>query len=304
MKDKDEKSVGEKIEKGTLYIVATPIGNLEDVTIRALETLKGVDLIAAENVRHTRGFCNHYGIRTRVTAYNQHNRKSRGPELVRRLNRGSRIALVTNAGTPAISDPGSMLIKMALENNIRVSPIPGPSAAIAALSVCGLQVDRFLFLGFLSNRPGRRRKELRDLEHEKRTMVIFEAPHRVKAMLADLKEILGDRHAVILRELTKLYEEVKAGRVSHLLKELEDDRIKGEFTIVIAGEENKEPKDFPDEEVKKRIQRLMEEKGAGVKEAALSLSRELGLNYRAVYREGLAIKKAHRGISPDKKGEG
>ncbi|MFC1869484.1 16S rRNA (cytidine(1402)-2'-O)-methyltransferase [Thermodesulfobacteriota bacterium] len=193
MKDKDKKRAESKNEKkGTLYVVSTPIGNLEDITLRALKVLKDVDMIAAENVRHTKGFCNHYGIKTRLTGYNQHNRKGRGPDLIERMKAGSDIALVTSAGTPAVSDPGAMLIHMAIEEDIRVSPVPGPSAAIAALSVCGLRVDRFLFLGFLSNRPSKRKKELKNLVDEHRTMLFFEAPHRVKSMLTDLYGVFGD----------------------------------------------------------------------------------------------------------------
>ena len=141
-----------KKKNGILYVVSTPIGNLEDITLRALKTLKTVDLIAAENIQHTKGLCRHHGVHTRLTSYNQHNRRHKGPELIKRLNSGVHIALVTNAGTPAISDPGSMLVDMALNEDIRVSPIPGPSAVIAALSASGMQVDRFLFLGFLSNK--------------------------------------------------------------------------------------------------------------------------------------------------------
>lgn len=220
---------------GTLYIVSTPIGNLEDITLRALKILKSVDLIAAENVKHSKGLCRHYGIKTRLTSYHQHNRNVKGPELIKRLLSGSDVALVTNAGTPAVSDPGGMLINQVLERNINVSPIPGPSAVIAALSVSGLRVDRFLFIGFLSNKPSRRRKELRNLISEPRTMVFFESPHRIKAMLMDIKEILGDRQIVVLRELTKVYEEIKRGSVSSVLDELEEGKIRGEFTLVVAG---------------------------------------------------------------------
>jgi len=291
MKNRDRKSKSQNPDFGILYIVSTPIGNLEDVTLRALKILKNVDLIAAENTRHTRGFCSHYGINTRLVSYNQHNRKSRGPELIKILKKGSDIALVTNAGTPAVSDPGALLVNMALEHDIMVSPIPGPSAAIAALSVCGLRVDRFLFLGFLSSRPKKRKKEIKELTQEQRTMVFYEAPHRIKAMLTDLNELLGDRHVVILRELTKVYEEVKRGRVSLILKELEDPMIKGEFTIVVAGRGKKEDDDSLSNNTKDMIKKLLQKNNMGVKEAATQLSQKFGLNYRAIYREGLIIKK-------------
>lgn len=292
MKDNNQRSTIPNINPGTLYVVSTPIGNLEDVTLRALKILKDVDLIAAENTRQTRGFCSHYNIKTRLISYHQHNQRSRGPELIERLKKGSDIALVTSAGTPSISDPGSLLVNMALGNGIRVSPIPGPSAAIAALSVSGLHVDRFLFLGFLSNKTGKRKKELRELAHEQRCMVFYEAPHRIKAMLKDMNEVLGDRYVVILRELTKIYEEIKRGTVSLILKELDDHILKGEFTVVLAGAEKKEDEDFVDNKVRDTIKRLLLERKMGVKEVATRLSKEFGLNYRTVYKEGLIIKKA------------
>jgi 16S rRNA (cytidine1402-2'-O)-methyltransferase len=292
MKDLNQRPELRNPESGTLYVVSTPIGNLEDVTLRALKILKDVDLIAAENTSQTRGFCSHYNIKTRLISYHQHNQRSRGPELIERLKKGSDIALVTSAGTPSISDPGSLLVNMALGNGIRVSPIPGPSAAIAALSVSGLHVDRFLFLGFLSNKTGKRKKEFRDLAHEQRCMVFYEAPHRIKAMLKDMNEVLGDRYVVILRELTKIYEEIKRGTVSLILKELDDHILKGEFTVVLAGAEKKEDEDFVDNKVRDTIKRLLLERKMGVKEVATRLSKEFGLNYRTVYKEGLIIKKA------------
>lgn len=292
MKDLNQRPELRNLESGTLYVVSTPIGNLEDVTLRALKILKDVDMIAAENTRQTRGFCSHYNIKTRLISYHQHNQRSRGPELIERLKKGSDIALVTSAGTPSISDPGSLLVNMALGNGIRVSPIPGPSAAIAALSVSGLHVDRFLFLGFLSNKTGKRKKELRDLAHEQRCMVFYEAPHRIKAMLKDINEVLGDRYVVILRELTKIYEEIKRGTVSLILKELDDHILKGEFTVVLAGAEKKEDEDFVDNKIRDTIKRLLRERKMGVKQIATRLSKEFGLNYRTVYKEGLIIKKA------------
>jgi 16S rRNA (cytidine1402-2'-O)-methyltransferase len=291
MKNDNQESRMQNSIPGTLYVVSTPIGNLEDVTLRALKILKNVDLIAAENTRHTRGFCSHYDIKTRLVSYHQHNQRSRGPELIERLRKGSDIALVTNAGTPAVSDPGALLVNMAIEQNIRVSPIPGPSAAIAALSVCGLRVDRFLFLGFLSSRPNKRKKELRELIHEHRTMVFYEAPHRIKAMLTDLNNLLGDRYVVILRELTKVYEEVKRGHISSILEELKDHMMKGEFTVVLAGSEKREDGDLPNNNTHDMIKRLLHKNKMGVKEVATRLSQEFGLNYRAIYREGLIIKK-------------
>jgi 16S rRNA (cytidine1402-2'-O)-methyltransferase len=273
---------------GTLYVVATPIGNLEDITIRALRILKDVDLIAAEEPDHTRRLCSHYGIRTKLTGYNQHNSPSKGPKLVETLKAGSNIALVTSAGTPAISDPGSFLINMAHEQGIKVSPIPGPSALAAALSACGLKVDRFVFLGFLPNRQGKRRKYLKGLLNEQRTMILYEAPHRILELLMDMEEIFGDRRIAVLRELTKVYEEIKRGSISGILKDMDENRIKGEFTIILAGSEKD---DVPDLDLKERIEELLKGKEMGAKEIATRLSGELEINYRVVYRECLNIMK-------------
>ena len=279
-------------KSGTLYIVSTPIGNLEDITLRALRILKSVDLIAAENVRHSKRLCQHHGIKTRLSRYNQHNQRIKGPDLIRRMKSGLDIALVTNAGTPAVSDPGVLLVHQAVEENIRVSTIPGPSAPIAALSLSGLRTDRFLFLGFLSNRSSKRRKELKDLISETHTTVLFEAPHRLKAMLEDINEILGDRQIVVLREMTKLYEEAKRGSASSLLKQLDAKKIKGEFTIVVAGKEREEEDHVIGERTQKRIEKLLKEERKGIKEIARQLSGEEGLTYRRLYKECLSIKKA------------
>lgn len=290
MKDNKTETVDQKTQHaGTLYIVATPIGNLEDITLRALRILKDVQLVAAENTDHTRGLFNHYGIRAKLTSYNQHNNRSKGPELIERLKAGSDIALVTSAGTPSVSDPGSLLVNLALEQGIKVSPIPGPSAAITALSVCGLKVDRFIFIGFLPNRSGKRKKYLQELAHEQRTIIIYEAPHRVVELLNDLMEIFGDRLIVVLRELTKVYEEIKRGSISDILKDMDEDRIKGEFTIILSGNEKED--EAPEIDLKTRIVSLLKEQDAGAKEIATRLSLELGMNYRAIYRECLNVMK-------------
>lgn len=277
---------------GILYVVSTPIGNLEDITLRALKILKSVDLIAAENVLYSRGLCRHYGIHTRVTGYHQHNRKVKGPELLKYLKSGSNIALITNAGTPAISDPGVLLVNQALENNIKVSPIPGPSAVIAAVSISGLRTDGFTFVGFLSNKAGKRRKELQSLGSEHRAMVFFEAPHRLQAMMRDMMEILGDRSLVLMREMTKIYEERKAGLISVILEDLDRGEIKGEITLVVAGKGKRADEQAIDNRIQKEIKRLLEENKMGVKEIALKLSSREGLSYRTLYRECLNMKKS------------
>lgn len=278
-------------DKGTLYIVSTPIGNLEDMTLRALNTLKSVDLIAAEGLRHSMGLCRHYGIKTRLTSYNQHNRKAKAPDLIRRLKSGSDIALITNAGTPGVSDPGVSLISRALEENIKVSPIPGPSAVTAALSVSGLPGDRFRFLGFISNRSSRRKKELKALVSETQTMIFFEAPHRIRAMLMDLKEIFEDRQMVLAREQTKLYEEIIRGSAGSLLERLKGNTLRGEFTLVVSGREEERDAPSIDVETKERIKYLLKEGETSLKDIAKQLSAEKGLAYRALYKECLLIKK-------------
>jgi 16S rRNA (cytidine1402-2'-O)-methyltransferase len=279
-------------DSGTLYVVSTPIGNREDMTLRALRILKSVDLIAAEGVKHTSGLCRHFGIRTKLTSYNQHNQQTKGPQLLKRMKSGADIALVTNAGTPGVSDPGGMLIRQALEQEIKVSPIPGPSALLAALSVSGLRTtERVLFLGFLPNRSGKRRKELENLESEQATIVFFESPHRVEAMLRDLKEILGDREIVVLRELTKKFEEVRRGKISRILRQLASKEIRGEFTLVVAGKDKARDERSLNQEILNTIEEWLREKEMSVREIALQLSEKEGLPYRRLYKECLSMKR-------------
>ena len=275
---------------GTLYIVSTPIGNLEDITLRALKVLKSVDMIAAENVEHTKGLCKHYGIQTRVSAYNQHNRKGRTPKLVRQIKSGQDVALVTDAGTPGISDPGVYLVSQAAGAGIVVTPIPGPSAVIAALSVSGMPSEQFLFLGFLPNKSGKRKKSLAGLTSEPRTMVFFEAPHRIRAMLSDLRDVLGDRKMVLLREITKIFEEAKRGTVNEVLQYLSPEKTRGEFTLVVEGK-TAEQEQALSQEILNRIEDLLSEKNRSVRDIAESLSNEKGITYRQAYKACLARKK-------------
>jgi 16S rRNA (cytidine1402-2'-O)-methyltransferase len=282
----------QNLKSGVLYVVSTPIGNLEDITLRALRTLKEVDLIAAESVTHSRKLCQNYSIKTKLISYNQHNQRRKGPELVKRLKSGLDVALVTNAGTPGVSDPGALLINQAVEKGIKVSPIPGPSAATAALAVSGLRTERFLFWGFLSNRSSRRRKELKELVSEERTMVFFEAPHRLQATLMDLKDILGDRQIVLLREMTKVYEEIKRGAASAILKQLDPEKIRGEFTLVVSGREKPVREASLDRETRRMIEKLLKESNLSIKDVATRISDKKGLSYRRLYKECLSIKRA------------
>lgn len=274
--------------KGTLYVVGTPIGNLEDMTFRALRVLKAVDLVAAESVERTKGLCRHYGIATKVARYNQHNFRSRGPELIKRLQSGHDIALVTDAGTPGISDPGGMLVALARAEGLPVTAIPGPSAVTAALSICGLPADRFLFQGFLPTRAGKRHKELEQLRTEKRTMIFFEAPHRILDTLGEMLQVLGDKEVVITRELTKVFEQVEGGPLSGVLKRLKESPLLGEFTIVVegGGGRNEAPATSC-QELGMEIDRLLKER-KGAKAVAEFLSLRDGLPYRKIYRECLA----------------
>jgi len=217
---------------GTLYLVATPIGNLEDVTLRALRVLREASLVAAEDTRTTRRLLSHYDIHQRLVSYNEHNMRTRTPQLLAALKAGD-VALVTEAGTPAVSDPGYELAAAAIEAGFPVVPIPGPSAVIAALSVSGLPARQFTFLGFLPRRSGERRRLFAALAAEPRTLVAFESPHRLRAALADILAALGDRRLAVCRELTKTFEEVFRGTLSEALAHFTEPR--GEFTLVIEG---------------------------------------------------------------------
>jgi len=226
--------------KGTLYIVSTPIGNLEDITLRALRILKEVDLIAAEDTRHTGLLLRHFGIQKPLTSYFEGNELKKREWILSRLKQGDRIALVSDAGTPGISDPGFRLIQMVIENQIPIIPIPGPSAVIAALSVSGLPTDAFLFKGFFPHKSKKRRDLLKQLEETKETLIFYESPHRITETLKDILDILGDREIVLTRELTKIYEEVLRGKVSEIQNQLAERKLKGEITLVISGKTRKE----------------------------------------------------------------
>jgi 16S rRNA (cytidine1402-2'-O)-methyltransferase len=223
------------ISPGKLFIVATPIGNLEDITFRAVKVLKKVDLIAAEDTRRTRILLNAYNIKAPLTPYHDHNKKRQGEKLLKFLLSGKSIALVSDAGTPGISDPGYFLINLAIHNNITIIPIPGVSAIITALSVSGLPSDRFSFEGFLPRKVNLRRKFIQNLKDKEQTLILYESPHRIIATLQDFLDIFGERWIVIARELTKIYEEIIRGTISEVLKKLSGKKMKGEFTILISS---------------------------------------------------------------------
>jgi len=227
--------LNENKDGGILYICGTPIGNLEDITLRVLKILKKVNLIAAEDTRHTKKLLNHYQINTKVTSYYEYNKLKKAPYLVEILKNGQDIALVSDAGMPGISDPGYELVNLVLKNNIKIIPVPGVSALITALVISGLPTDKFVFEGFLPRKIKERKRYFKSIESEDRTIIFYEAPHRLKKTLKDMLEILGDRKIVIARELTKKFEEIIRGRLSQVLTEISTKEIKGEITLVIQG---------------------------------------------------------------------
>ena len=271
---------------GTLYIVSTPIGNLEDITLRAVRILKEVNAIAAEDTRHTQKLLNKFDIHTPLTSYHDHNKEEKAPVLVSRLLEGRNVALVSDAGTPGISDPGYFLINLAIDQKIPVVPIPGATAAIAALSVSGLPTDRFVFEGFLPSKHTARLKRLEELTKEDRTLIFYEAPHRILQTLDDMQTVLGDRKTVLTRELTKIHEQVLRGSLSEVKKQLEAGSMKGEFTIILqaAIEEPMKPVDTLE-----YLKNLMLHRGMSKKEAVAVAAEELGLSKKEVYKESLKI---------------
>lgn len=220
---------------GVLYIVSTPIGNLEDLTFRALRVLKEVAIAAAEDTRHTKALFAHYSINTPLTSYHDFNKEEKAPVLVKRLQEGQSVALVSDAGTPVISDPGYFLITQALAAGIRVVPIPGPSAVLAALAASGLPSDAFVFKGFLPRKPGPRRRALEAVRGERCTLIFFESPHRIRPTLEAVHEVLGNRQVVLAREMTKTYEEFLRGTAEEVLQALGARPIRGEITLVVEG---------------------------------------------------------------------
>ena len=268
---------------GTLYVVATPIGNLEDVTLRALRVLREVALIAAEDTRRTSRLLQHYSISTPTTSLHEHNEGAKTPGLVQRLRDGESIALVSDAGTPVVSDPGSLLVAAAHAAGLRVEPIPGASAAMAAVSASGFGGDQFVFLGFPPARPQARRKWLRTLANETRPLVVYEAPHRIRDTLGDMLSVLGDRTVAVGRELTKLHEELVVRPISSYLQDFQAPR--GEYTIVLAPPEPAQSQaDTPSsEELTAEFGHLTEIDQLGRRQAIQQLAAKYGLSSRAVY---------------------
>jgi len=276
------------IGTGTLYIVSTPIGNLEDITLRALKVLGSVRIIAAEDTRHTQKLLHHYDIHTPQTSYHDHNKEEKSAVLIAKLKEGHDIALVSDAGTPGISDPGYYLINRAIDENIKITPIPGPTASIAALSISGLPTDAFVFEGFLPAKKAARRKRLQELLSERRTIIMFETPRRASSSLEDISEILGDRRVVLTRELTKMFEEVIRDKVSNVMEKIKGRSLKGEITIIIEGAHGEIITDT--EDLKSYLEKLMKKEGLTLKDAVSKASKDLNLSKNKVYKEALKIK--------------
>jgi len=271
-----------------LYLVATPIGNLEDITLRALRVLKQADVIACEDTRQTQKLLNHYSVTTRTTSYHEHNEMTRSAELVLELEQGARIALVTDAGMPGISDPGFRLISLAIRHHIPVVPIPGASAFLSALVASGLPTDSFRFSGFLPAKRGQRRQLIESIRESERTQVFYEAPHRVIEALEDIVEILGgQRHVVIAREVTKMHEEFLRGHAADVLETLKARAdIKGEITLLIGKMEATEEKASPNRlSVRQRISQLIAEENLDEKAALKKVAKEMGISKSEAYRE-------------------
>ena len=270
---------------GTLFVVATPLGNLEDLTLRALRVLREVSLVACEDTRRTGQLLLAQGFKTPTTSFFEHNERWKGERILEALRAGRDVALVSDAGTPGISDPGYRLVRDARAEGLKVVPVPGPSAVIAALSVSGLPTDRFRFVGFLPRRTIARRKALEELQADRDTLVFYESPVRVTAMLADALEALGDREAFLCREATKLHEEYRRGRLGQLLALLrERDRVRGEIVLVVAGQSGEKPAGAESAAV--LVARLQSD-GLTRRQAVKQAAARLGLPAREVYRLAL-----------------
>ena len=277
---------------GRLYVVGTPIGNLEDITFRALRTLREADLIACEDTRRTQQLLNHYEIKTPTISYHEHNELTRAPELVLELEEGSHIALVSDAGMPVISDPGYRLVSLAVRHGIPVIPVPGASAFLAALAAAGLPVDKFRFLGFLPSRKGARRKALERVREATKTLVFYEAPHRLLEFLEDVRGILGDPPVVVAREVTKVYEEFLRGSASELLKQLKKKPIKGEITVLVAPQLVTNGRAAGNGSIRRELQEVMAAQGINERAALKVVARHRRISKSEAYRLWQAEKRS------------
>lgn len=269
---------------GILYIVSTPIGNLEDITLRALHVLKSVDVIAVEDTRHSLRLLNHYGISKPLISYWKEKERARSDKVIERLLSGQSVALISDAGTPGISDPGTVLIKRAIQESIHIVSIPGPTALIAALSISGIATDEFTFVGFLPSKKTQRLKALKSLALESRTLVFYEAPHRILRTLMDMHDTFAERYIVVAKEITKIHEEVLRGSIPEVLSTLQETKIAGEYIILVEGRTDK--KRQIDNDVLTEVAVLMK-KGLGRKEAVKKTAKAYGLSTKDLYNRSL-----------------
>jgi 16S rRNA (cytidine1402-2'-O)-methyltransferase len=277
--------------QGCLYLIATPIGNLEDISLRAIRLMKEADVIACEDTRETRKLLTRYDIHTRLESYHEHNELTRAPELVIVLEQGAKVALVSDAGTPLVSDPGHRLVSLCLRHGIPVVPVPGASALIAALAASGMPTEQFLFAGFLPSRPSERRKSMRSLTAIPSTLVFYEAPHRILEMLEDALGILGNRSCVVAREVTKLHEEFRRGRIAELIASFREAPPRGEITVIFGPADEDSHLPTSGESARgemplgKRVEELMEKEHLDRKAALKLAARERGLSKREAYKQ-------------------
>lgn len=274
---------------GNLYIVATPIGNLEDMTFRAVRTLKEVDLIAAEDTRHSRKLLSHFGIATRMTPYHDHNEQLKTDYLIELLQSGQNVAIITDAGTPCIADPGYRVVQAAVAAGIRAIPIPGASALAAAVSASGLPSDRFNFEGFLPPKQGRRRTRLAELKNDSRMLIFYEAPHRLAATLEDMYTVFHSRQAVIARELTKIHEEFRSGSLEELAGHYSGHQVKGEIVIMVAPPAETGQVAVPD--ASQLLRTLLFDENLSLKDAVFQASLRTGISRSTLYDMALLVKE-------------
>ncbi len=273
---------------GTLYIVATPIGNLEDITLRALRVLKEADIIACEDTRNSKILLKRYGIEGRLVSYYGAREKGKARELMRHLRDSKDVALISEAGMPGISDPGAVIVREAVSAGIPVVPIPGPSALITALAASGLPSDRFIFEGFLPRKELERKRRLVELSEQKGTMIFYESPRRLRATLSDIRAVMGDRRAVVVRELTKIHEEFLRGKTSELIDKFGDREARGEIVIVLEG--SKDEIDWKKVDIPSFIKKLQEEMGLDRKSAVKLAAQLSGISKSVVYKDSLKLK--------------
>jgi 16S rRNA (cytidine1402-2'-O)-methyltransferase len=270
--------------KGAFYIVSTPIGNLEDITLRALRILSEVDIIAAEDTRHALKLLNHHGIQKPLVSYWKERECERSDEIISRLHGGQSVALISDSGTPGICDPGAIVIKKAIQEDIQVISIPGPSALVAALSVSGLPAEHFTFWGFLPARKNQRKKIFSDLQFEEKTLIFYEAPHRIMASLNDMVEFFGERHAALVKEITKMHEQVLRGNIAQIIEEVRRSVIAGEYVVIVEGW-TRAPARVTDDALTEL--RSYMRKGIGRKEAVRKTAEKYGISKQQLYKKSL-----------------